>query len=302
VAALEAHRDAVNAVALMPSAPSFHGDIAGPPGIVSGSADGSVVVWESLGQNDACGGVEGERGGGRGQSWRIRHVLRADGGRVGAVAASVDGRLVATGHTDGRVRVWDAESGELTATLDKSEGEIKCVGFWGVPVVDGGGTLRRDGVRGSCWLAAGSTDRRLALWRMQSLRGAAASSAGAAACGHAAGSWVRAHSLTGHSGSIVALAFPPPHGERGGAAALGPPGLMVASGSYDRTIRVWECGEAGAAEVLCLRGHNHWVMSVCYSCCGTRLCSGSYDRSVRIWDAVSGQPLHTLGKSRGREP
>ena len=52
--------------------------------------------------------------------------------------------------------------------------------------------------------------------------------------------------------------------------------------------------ERGAKEVLGLRGHNHWVMSVCFSGCALRVCSGSYDRTVRIWNAISGEVLHAI--------
>ncbi len=56
---------------------------------------------------------------------------------------------------------------------------------------------------------------------------------------------------------------------------------MVASGSRDRTVRVYD-PSIGRSYVV--GDHDHWVMSVTWSDDGTRLASGSEDGTVGIWE------------------
>ena len=62
---------------------------------------------------------------------------------------------------------------------------------------------------------------------------------------------------------------------------------QVASGSHDKTVRIWNVmmGEVEAE----LKGHTNWVRSVAFSQDGSRVVSGSDDQTVRIWNVATGE-------------
>lgn len=66
------------------------------------------------------------------------------------------------------------------------------------------------------------------------------------------------------------------------ALAIGVGGLVLYSGSCDRSVVVWEGFDAGgAAATSTLRGHAEAVL--CLAAAGDVACSGSADRTVRVW-------------------
>jgi hypothetical protein len=74
--------------------------------------------------------------------------------------------------------------------------------------------------------------------------------------------------------------------------ALSADGTRLASGSGDRTVRLWDA--ATGAPLQTLEGHTGPVGLVAFSADGTRLASASDDGTVRLWDAATGAPLQTL--------
>ena len=80
--------------------------------------------------------------------------------------------------------------------------------------------------------------------------------------------------LQGHTRGVASVAY-------------SPNGSRIASGSYDRTVRIWDAatGEPVGAP---LQGDTSPVSSVVYSPDGKHIVSGSWDRTVRIWDAATG--------------
>jgi len=76
------------------------------------------------------------------------------------------------------------------------------------------------------------------------------------------------------------------------SVAVSPDGKWAASGSDDKTVKIWdlEIGECRAT----LKGHEDEVNSVALTPDGRRVLSGSSDKSVRVWDANSGQQLAEL--------
>jgi WD40 repeat protein/nucleoside phosphorylase len=202
-----------------------------------------------------------------------------------AVAWSPSGDLVASGHADGAVRLWDAATGKAIRTLADHAGTVRSIAF------------SPDGQR----LATGSADKTVRLWEVGTAR------------------FVR--TLEGHTHGIISVAFSP-DGQRlatGSAdktvrlwevgtarfvralkghtnwvmsVAFSPDGQTLATGSYDKTVRLWEI--ATARFVRALEGHTDGVMSVAFSPDGRTLATGSYDQTVRLWEIATARFARAL--------
>ncbi|CAK7207179.1 hypothetical protein SEUCBS139899_009987 [Sporothrix eucalyptigena] len=71
-----------------------------------------------------------------------------------------------------------------------------------------------------------------------------------------------------------------------------PDGTQLASGSYDKTVKLWDTASGECTQTL--KGHSQYVTSVVFSPDGTQLASGSYDETVKLWDTASGECTQTL--------
>ena len=63
-------------------------------------------------------------------------------------------------------------------------------------------------------------------------------------------------------------------------------GRTVVSGSFDKTVRVWDVESCAAVGEPTL-GHYYYVFSVVISADGRTVVSGSNDDTVRVWDVES---------------
>lgn len=82
--------------------------------------------------------------------------------------------------------------------------------------------------------------------------------------------------LTGHSEAIIACRF-------------SPDGSMLASGSGDTTVRVWDLNTETSLNTL--RGHKNWVQHVCWSPDNEILISAGMDSTIQVWNPKTGEQL-----------
>ena len=85
--------------------------------------------------------------------------------------------------------------------------------------------------------------------------------------------------LKGHTNSVESVSFSSDGG-------------ILASGSLDGTVKLWDVGNG--QEVDTLEGHKGGISSVSFSRDGTILASGSSDRTVMLWDVESRKPVGKL--------
>ena len=202
-----------------------------------------------------------------------------------SVAASPDGKYLASGSWDHTVIIWDAESGACMLILEGHSNNVSSVcwspdgkylasGSWDKTVIiwdaeSGACMLILEGhsytVESVSWspdgkyLASGSIDETLIIWDAESGQ--------------------KLKTLEGHFGSVESVSW-------------SPDGKYLASGSMDSTLIIWDAKSGESLKTL--KGHFDGVESVCWSPDGKYLASGANDKTVKIWDAKSGEELKTL--------
>ncbi|RLN98644.1 hypothetical protein BBJ28_00020832 [Nothophytophthora sp. Chile5] len=93
-------------------------------------------------------------------------------------------------------------------------------------------------------------------------------------------SYVQLPELYGHSRKVLALGF-------------NCDGTLMASGSNDRTIRIWET--ASDREAADLRGHTDAILSLAWDPTAPhKLATTGADKTVRLWNAKTGRITHSM--------
>ncbi len=268
---------------------------------ISFSPDGRTVAvassdagWGSIHFYDVVTGehlrtIEDERTAERNDSLNLQGLTTIHLGIYGGVGSLFfrpDGRTLASGHSDGNIRIWSVNTGELLQTWAAHVSGIENISFH-----PDGKTLA----------TSGSLDGTLRIWDAD------------------AGELL--HTLTGHTGWIHSLSFRPDgktlastshdetiriwdattgehlhtltgHTDAVYSVSFHPNGKTIASVSEDATLRIWDA--TTGAYLRTLTRHTGWVESVSFSPDGKTLASGSRDETVHIYDAQTSELLHTL--------
>jgi WD40 repeat protein len=211
------------------------------PWLFSGGADGQIIRW-ALPQS--------------GQAARVLQQWEVDDTKVYALALHKDGKVLVSGHGDGKIRVWDIEETPPGLPLSGEEKEAApkllrvLEGHTGM-IGDGGGAGLAFSPDGKV-LASASHDTTVRLWNWQS------------------GETLQV--LNEHTAPATGVAF-------------SPDGQWLASSSFDQSIILWDT--QSGQQLRRLKGHQNMVFGLQFLDSGL-LASASSDNTIRLWDVQTG--------------
>ncbi|MEP0871270.1 NB-ARC domain-containing protein [Trichocoleus desertorum AS-A10] len=214
-----------------------------------------------------------------------RSVFTETTGSILAITFSPDGNLLATGETDGILRLWHVHSGRqiltwkghsswVSSVVFSPDGSILAssnldhtIRFWDIATktylrtLEGHTGWVQDilfSVDGQLLFSA-SSDQTVKIWQVST--------------------GICLKTLAGHCDRIWKL-------------ALSPDGRLLASGSSDFTIRLWDTHTGECMRVL--KGHQHWIRFVEFYPDNKTLLSIGDDKTLRRWDCHTGECLAIL--------
>ncbi len=201
----------------------------------------------------------------------LRHaplILQGHQGGVHTIAFSPDSRTLASGGHDQQIRLWETTSGQCQRILRGHTGCVYSVAF------------SPDGQS----LVSGSDDQCVRVWdlggRAHAPSQPAPNQANPTQSDHEE---ITCWCLQGHRERVYSVAF-------------SPDGKLIASGSTDQRVCLWDWHGVTRGGQLrqSLVGHTHLVRTVAFSPDGQMLASGGYDETIRLWHVASGQIQQTL--------
>ncbi|KAL5018254.1 hypothetical protein ScPMuIL_003976 [Solemya velum] len=204
--------------------------------------------------------------------WEVstRRLLRSLQGHEASVVAGCftpDSSCIVSGSTKGDLRVWDAKYGHgknLAVVLNAHDLGVTCCVFSPIfGTAEDKGSMAGHGLVHHL-LASTGQDNLVKLWDFVSEVGGATVQVE-----------LRAE-LCGHTGPVMACSF-------------SPNGKLLASGSIDKTLRLWNPASGQCLTVI--EAHTRLCVCCAFSHDSKMLASGSNDRSVMLWKITTADEI-----------
>lgn len=206
-----------------------------------------------------------------------------------AIAWSPDGRRLATGDRDGRVRIV-AVPGAADAGGEQVELLGHAAAVWRIAWSPDGATVATASADATVRIWDATTGRELRSISAHDNRmyGVAFSRDGrvvaTSGADHTARlwdvtTWDEIRTLSGHDGTVFSV-------------ELSPDGRTAVTASQDRTVRVWNTEDGVLLRTL--EGHGDWVYHAAIAPDGRRLATASKDGTARLWSIASGRCTATF--------
>ena len=202
-------------------------------------------------------------------------TLATTSGPVWSIATSPDGRIVASGSTDGSIQLLHLRSGQNLGTLSGHDGPI-----WSVAITPDSRTL-----------VSASGDSTIKIWDLYTGRlkntlyghlkdvfSVAVSPDGNTIASVSKDKTIKIWDI--NSGLLLYTLYG--HLDEVQSVVFSPDGQTLASGSNDGTVKIWNWRYGRLLRTL--KGHSGPVWSVAISPDGNTLASGSWDNTIKLWD------------------
>ena len=257
---LNAHADAVNAVAITPDGQT----------LISASSDNTIGIWNL-------------------KTGKLQKTLTGHTYLLNCLATSADGKIIASGGFDKTIRIWNLDTGELMQTISRNSvgidalaispdgqtlaaGSSRHIKIWNAKT----GRLYHKLIAHKSWIGAlgispdgqtlvsGSLDGKIKIWNLP------------------AGKLEK--TLSGKIEAINSL-------------AISPDGETFAAGGVSGKVEIWHLPSGKLQKTF--SAHSSAVNSLTTSADGKTLISGGRDSTIKMWNPKTGKLLWATSQKNG---
>jgi len=240
------------------------------------------------------------------ESGEFERTLKGHTNAVQSLDFDHTGNVLVSCSADLTIKLWDFQTYDCMKTLHGHDHNISCVIF--LPSGDQFASASRDKTI-KIWETTTGYCQKTLVGHDEWVRAIACTDDGTrlASCSHdktvriwdiAKGECVQV--MREHTHYMECLAFSPstlstldtPSGKQYKATTEKTQGAFLASGSRDKTIKIWET--ATGVCCLTLNGHDNWVRGLVFHPNGKYLISVADDKSIKVWDLQQGRAIKTI--------